>query len=190
MEIKIKYILNFEFVFTFFMIIGGIIFLQHLINKIKTVIKTYKSFIIYIFVALIPILIYQITKSFIQETSHYTRFDSEYLSAICSYLFASDIVIWVIYKFIQAYSKKNMYKLTDIDNPEKIKNNIESMIKEQNFMENKEILKLYNTLQLNSLSIKKQQKIIRTNFVKNFLISILFFVLGLLIPELIKLIMH
>lgn len=188
MEIKFKYIFNIDFIITFFFLIASIIFLIWLIEKVKDVMKKFKSFVNYISIALMLILIYQLFKSFRQEIAYYPKFDADFLLTILTYFTIIDIIIWLIFKFMQAYAKNNIYKNSDIDNPDKIKENIESIINEQNFTQNLEMEKLYNTLQISALSIKKQEKILRSNFKKNILISILFFILGLIIPKVLMLI--
>ncbi len=188
MEIKFKYIFNIDFIITFFMLVASIIFLIWLMENVKEVIKENRSFVNYVSIAFMLILIYQLFKSFRKDIAYYSKFDADFLLTIVVFFTMMDIVIWIIFKFMQAYAKKNIYKNSDIDNPNKLRRNIEYIINEQNFTQNVEMEKLYNTLQISALSIKNQKKILRSNFTKNILISLLFFILGLIIPKVLMLI--
>lgn len=185
MEIRLKYILNFNFIITFFIFIVVIVFLICIIEEIKHVMKQFKSFANYVFIALIFIYTYQVFKFVKQELTPYSKFDADFLTEIGVGFLILNVGLWIIFKFLQAYAKRNMYKNTDINSPKKLKKNIEFLINEQNFKQNTEMEKLYNTLQISALSIKKQEKILRSYFFKNILISILFFILGLIIPKII-----
>lgn len=186
MEFKLKYILNFDFIAYFFMFIGCIIFFIWLIAKIKNIVTAFRSPVIVICCAAIPVWIYFAWKSFVQETAFSSRFDADYVLNAASYIMLINIFIWIVYKFINAYTKRNIYKITDIDNPKNIKKNIEYIIHENNFKQNAEMEKLYGILQVSALSIKKQKKIIQSSFFKNLIVSVIFFLLGLLIPEFIR----
>ncbi len=188
MEIRLKYIFNVEFIITFFMLIVAVIFLIWVIIKIKEIVKKFKSFANYVFIAFMFMFIYEIFKFVRQEITQYSRFDANTLMDVVVWFSMVDVGLWIIFKFMQAYAKRNMYKNSDIDSPKKLKKNIEFLVNEQNFKQNAEMEKLYNTLQVSALSIKKQKKILRSSFLKNISISIIFFVLGLIIPELIMLI--
>ncbi|MCM1345210.1 MAG: hypothetical protein NC305_18065 [Lachnospiraceae bacterium] len=189
MEFRLKYIFNFEFILVFFMLIASILFLMWVADRINDLIKNFRSFVNYVAIALMIIVIYQSFKCFRQETANYPRFDAAYLLDVTACFTIMDAGIWLIYKFLQAYAKRNMYKQSDTDSPKKLKKNIESLLDQQHHAQNAEMAKLYATLQISALSLKKQEKILRSNFVKNIVISILFFILGLMIPKILMFIL-
>lgn len=189
MDINFKYILRFEFIFYLFILIASIIFLIWLIEEVKNVMKKFKSLINYVCIALILIWIYQSFNCYLQEFSYCRRFDADFILNITVLVCLIDTGTWIIYKSMQAYAKKNVYKYLDIENPKRLRKEIESLVNKQNSTQNKEMEKLYKTLQISALSLKEQQKLVRSSFVKNIIISILFFIFGLIIPKLIMLIL-
>lgn len=184
MEINIKYIFTFKFIFCFFMLPVCVVFFIWLTAKIKETVKGFRSFVNYICTAFIPFWIYQSFIAFLEELPYFSRFDGDFMLHVVSLVLMIDAGTWIIFKFMQAYTKRNAYKHTDADHPQKIKNEIEFLVNDQNFTQNAEMEKLYKTLQISALSIKKQKKIIRSGFLKNLLLSIFFFLLGLVIPKL------
>lgn len=157
---------------------------------IKYIATGFRSPVILICCAVIPVWIYFCANNFIQEISIRTRFDADFILEVVSSVMMIDMFMWFVYKFIGAYSNKNRYKVLDADNPKKIKKNIEDILQEINFKQNAEMEKLYGILQVSALSIKKQKKMIRSGFLKNLIVSVIFFLLGLLIPECIRYILY
>lgn len=190
MEFRLKYIFEFDFIAYFMMLIGCVVFFIWLFIAIKYIATGFRSPVILICCAVIPVWIYFCANNFIQEISIRTRFDADFLLEVVSSVMMIDMFMWFVYKFIGAYSKKNRYKVLDADNPKKIKKNIEDILQEINFKQNAEMEKLYGILQVSALSIKKQKKMIRSGFLKNLIVSVIFFLLGLLIPECIRYILY
>lgn len=190
MEFKLKYIFDFEFIVYFMILIGCVVFFIWLFTTIKYIAAGFRSPVILICCAAIPVWIYYCVETFIQEISFCTRFDADYILQVTVFVMMVDVFMWIVYKFIDAYSKKNRYKVLDADNPKKIKKNIEDILQENNFKQNAEMEKLYGILQVSALSIKKQKKMIRSGFLKNLIVSVIFFLLGLLIPECIRYILY
>lgn len=190
MEFKLKYIFDFEFIVYFMILIGCVVFFIWLVAKIKYIAAGFRSPVILICCAAIPVWVYFCAMDFMQELSFCTRFDADYILHVGASISTINVFMWIVYKFIDAYSKKNRYKVLDADNPKKIKKNIEDILQENNFKQNAEMEKLYGILQVSALSIKKQKKMIRSGFLKNLIVSVIFFLLGLLIPECIRYILY
>lgn len=190
MEFRLKYIFEFDFIAYFMMLIGCVVFFIWLFIAIKYIATGFRSPVILICCAVIPVWIYFCANNFIQEISIRTRFDADFILEVVSSVMMIDMFMWFVYKFIGAYSNKNRYKVLDADNPKKIKKNIEDILQEINFKQNAEMEKLYGILQVSALSIKKQKKMIRSGFLKNLIVSVIFFLLGLLIPECIRYILY
>lgn len=186
MESKLKYIFGFDFIAYFIMLIGCVVFFIWLFIVIKYIAAKFRSPVILICCAAIPVWIYFCAKYFIQEISVRTRFDADFILEAVSSVMMIDMFMWLVYKFIGAYSIKNRYKVLDADNPKKIKKNIEDILQESNFKQNAEMEKLYGILQVSALSMKKQKKMIQSSFLKNLIVSAIFFLLGLLIPECVR----
>lgn len=189
MKFSLKNIFSFEFIFYLIFTIGMIIWGKRLIPKIIEQLKSYKSFVNYIAIAMIPLWIYFLVTDYINHVTFHIIFDADSILDIGTFIFLIDIALWIVSKFIESYIKRNIYKKLDNNNPKIVKKDIENLINEQYFQNNPDMEKLYHILQLSSLSIKKQRKIIQSNLLKNLWISILFFVLGLIIPKIISFIL-
>lgn len=185
MKFYIEDIFNIDFFLAVVMMIGLIIFSIWLVFRIKIVLNLYKSPMILIALLLILVWAYYSWDNFIKESSIYTHFNADYLMEICALILLIDVFAWIVIKFIEKYAAINLHKQSEQNNPKKLKKEIEDLVQERNFEQNPEMKKLYETLQLSALSLDKQKKIILRNFISNMLVSVLFFVMGLAIPELI-----
>ncbi len=185
MKFYIEDIFNIDFFFYFLMLICLIIFSIWLFIRIIVVLNLYKSLVIFIALMLILVWAYYSWENFMQESAFYTHFNAEYVLEICSLIAMIDGFAWIVIKFIEKYAVINLQKKSEQNNLKKLKKEIEDLVQEKNFKDNSEMKKLYETLQISALSINKQKKIIQRNFISNMLISVIFFVMGLTIPELI-----
>lgn len=185
MKFYIEDIFNIDFFLAVVMIIGLILFFIWLVFRIITVLNLYKSPIILIALLSIFVWTYYSWDNFIKESSFYTHFNADYILEIYALIAMIDGFAWIVIKFIEKYAAINLQKKSEKNNPEKLKKEIEDLVQERNFEQNPEMKKLYETLQLSALSLDKQKKIIMRNFISNMLVSVLFFVMGLAVPELI-----
>lgn len=185
MKFYIGDIFNIDFFVPVVMMIGLIIFSIWLVFRIIVVLNLYKSPMILIAVLSIFVWTYYSWDNFIKESSFYTHFNADYLMEICALIVMIDVFAWIVIKFIENYAAINLHKQSEKNNPKKLRKEIEDLVAEKNFEQNPEMKKLYETLQLSALSLDKQKKIILRNFISNMLVSVLFFVMGLAIPELI-----
>lgn len=185
MKFYIEDIFNIDFFVAVVMMIGLIIFSIWLVFRIIIVFILYKSPMILIALLSIFVWTYYSWDNFIKESAFYTHFNTDYLIEICALIAMIDIFAWIVIKFIEIYAAINLHKQSEKNNPKKLRKEIEDLIAEKNFEQNPEMKKLYETLQISALSLEKQRKIVLRNFITNMLVSVLFFVMGLAIPELI-----
>lgn len=185
MKFYIEDIFNIDFFLAVVMMIGLIIFSVWLVFRIIIVLNFYKSPMILIALLSIFVWTYYSWDNFIKETSIYTHFNADYLMEVGALIAMIDVFAWIVIKFIENYAAINLHKQSEKNNPKKLRKEIEDLVAEKNFEQNPEMKKLYETLQISALSLEKQRKIILRNFITNVLVSVLFFVLGLAIPELI-----
>ncbi len=190
MKIYIEDILNFDFIVYFHFALAFIFLFAVLIKRIRHVLSKFCSPVIFAALLLIALLTYNIGRDCIRELSCYNRFYSESILDIAAWLMLEDAGIWIITKFIESYAIRNSYKKSEINNPKNLKREIESMISKENFNGCPEMINLYETLQINLLSLQKQKKLIRSSFFSNLIVSLLFFVLGLIIPKIIVFILN
>ena len=185
MNFYIKDILNFEFLFYLLIFIVVIIFNLYLLFRLYYAFISNKTTIKIVVIALLSLWIYYCSVNTKQELSPYSTFNSDFLLALISFILVFDLGVWIAIKFLDQFASINLERKLDQNNPRRLKSEIESLVNEQNFKENPEMIRLYEILQISVLSIKKQKKIIRSSFIKNMLISIFFFALGLIIPKII-----
>ena len=177
---------NFELVILLLLLIAFFIYSIYLFFKLHDALLLNKTTIKIFFIVLLFLWIMNWSVTFKQDFLRtYYSFEGHLIN-IGAFLMGIDIVVWIEIKFLEQFSSIRIKKELDTNNPNRLKSEIESLVNEQVFSEKPEIKKLYDILQISALSIKKQKKIIRSNFLKNMLISFLFFVLGLIIPKIIS----
>lgn len=185
MKIVLENILDIEFICSLYGLAGSVIFLIWIIRRVKEIF--FRSFVNFVCLVLMAVWVYQALELYMREFAYHTGLDVDLILEITVFFTLVDIGIWLIYKFMQAHIKKIAYRYSDADSPKRLKKEIEFLVNEQKDTQDAEMKKLYRTLQVSLLSIKKQQKIVRVSFLKNTAISVLFFILGLIIPKLILL---
>lgn len=185
MKIYIEDILNSDFIAYFHLTLVFIFLFVVLMKRIYRVLRKFRSPVIFATLLLMVLLTYNISKDCIRELSYRNRFYSESILDICAWIMLEDAGIWIFTKFIESYASRNIYKKSENNNPKNLKREIESMISKESFNGSPEMMNLYETLQLNLLSIQKQEKLIISSLFNNLIVSLLFFVLGLIIPKII-----
>lgn len=185
MKFYIRDIFNFAFLFCLLLAILVILFTIYLLSRLYNNFLLNNAIIRIIFSILFFLWVSYCGIEFKQPLFAYSIFNAEFLLEISAVIMTTDLGIWIIIKFFDQCSSINLKRKSDPNNPKQLKLEIESLVNEQKFNENPEIEKLYEILKISALSIEKQKKIIRSSFLKNMLISIFFFVLGLFIPKIV-----
>ncbi|MCH5172554.1 MAG: hypothetical protein J1F31_06990 [Erysipelotrichales bacterium] len=177
---------NFALVILLLLIVAFFIYSIYLYFKLYNALLLNKTTIRIVFIALLFWWLKNWGATFKQDFINTFYSFEDFLINIGTFLIGIDIVVWIEIKFLEQFSSIRKKKELDTNNPKRLISEIESLVNEQIFNENPDIKKLYDILQISALSIKTQKEIIRTNFMKNMLISFLFFVLGLIIPKIIS----
>lgn len=185
MKFELREIFNFDFLFYLIMLLAVILFTIYLFVRLYVSLLLNNAFIKIVFLTLLFIWIYYCIVNLTQDFFTFSSFNADSLLEISSGIMTTDLGVWIIVKFLDQCASINLKRKSAPNNPKQLKLEIESLVNEQEFNNNPEMEKLYETLQISALSIKKQKKILRSSFLKNMLISFFFFILGLIIPKII-----
>lgn len=188
MKIYIEDILDPDFIAYFLFACVFIFLFALLMRRIYRVLSKFRSPVIFAALLSMVMLSCDITKKCIRDLSYHNRFYSESILDVCVWMMWEDVGIWIFTKFIESYATRNSYKKYEMNNPKNLKKEIESLISKENFINSPEMINLYETLQISLLSIRAQEKLVRSSLLYNLIVSLLFFALGLVIPKLIVLI--
>lgn len=191
--LEIEKHVNLNLIIYFAFAVCGLLFYFYLIKRLMNAIEMLKISIGIFSVILSIVLLcdYTYDSALSYEDHIWLSFDF-YLNISVIYLMI-DICLWLLVKFAEAYAEEHLNRKSDPRNPRYLKNEIEKLVSDCDNVEagrNIKAEELYKVLKINELSIKRQKKIIRSNLLKNSLLSLLFFILGLIIPEIIMIILN
>lgn len=185
---KIKYELFAEILVDFIFLIIVLLFLIWLIFRFVVICRENNPFISIIISILIISWIYFVYIKFSWKDIIILYMEKSYnifFEKIIGFIIKIDAGVWVLENINEAFLGFVTNFITKNEDPKSIKNDIEKLISEQNFDQNTEMKKLYKTLQVNALSLEKQKRNMIYNILKNFFLSLLFFILGLIIPKIV-----